>query len=197
MMDTVDMAPSGEITSLLLQWKNGDEKALAALLPLVYEELRGLARAHLRHERKDHTLQPTALVHELYLRLAADRPADWKDRGHFFGVAARLMRQLLVVHARRHHALKRGGDLLRVELEDLPAVAADPELDVEAFDAALARLEAVDPMQAKIVELRFFCGYTIDETAAIIERSPATVSREWQTARLFLFRELRGVRDDP
>jgi len=186
------MVPPDEITSLLVQWKNGDEKALADLLPLVYDELRALARTHLRRERKDHTLQPTALVHELYIRLASDRPADFKDRAHFFGVAARVMRQLLVAHARKHQALKRGGDRVRVELDDLPVVAADPGIDLEAFDAALSRLEELDPMQAKIVELRFFCGYTIDETAGIIGRSPATVSREWQTARLFLFRELRG-----
>jgi RNA polymerase sigma factor (TIGR02999 family) len=182
------MDSSGEITRLLLQWKNGDEQALADLLPLVYDELRRLARTYLRAERRDHTLQPTALVHELYIQLASQQPAALNDRAHFFGVAARAMRQLLVAHARRHDALKRGGGRVRVELDDLPA--SDASIDLEAFDAALMRLEKIDPSQAKIVELRFFCGYTIDETAEIAGCSPATVSREWQLARVFLFREL-------
>ncbi len=190
------MVASGDITSLLLQWKNGDERALADLLPLVYDELRTLARAHFRRERSDHSLQPTALVHELYIRLARERPADWKDRAHFFGVATRMMRQLLIGHARQHKALKRGGHRVRVELDELPATVADPGIELEAFDAALVRLEQLDPMQARIVELRFFCGYTIDETAEIVGCSSATVSREWQTARLFLFRELRGESHD-
>lgn len=188
------MHSGSEITRLLRQWKGGDGQALAELLPLVYDELRRMARLYLRGERRDHTLQPTALVHELYIQLASQQPAALNDREHFFGVAARAMRQLLVAHARRHDALKRGGDRVRVELDDLPA--PDAGIDLETFDAALLRLEKLDPMQARIVELRFFCGYTIDETAEIAGCSPATVSREWQLARVFLFRELRGGSDD-
>ena len=182
---------SDEITRLLLRWENGDEEALGELLPLVYDELRSLARSYLRRERRDHSLQPTALVHELYIRLASERPAAFKNRAHFFGIAARLMRQLLVVHARRHDAVKRGGGRVRVELENIPLTSAEPGFDLDAFDSALNRLEEIDPLQARIVELRFFCGYTIEESAEIAGCSPATVSREWQTARLFLFRELR------
>jgi RNA polymerase sigma factor (TIGR02999 family) len=182
--------PSSDITRLLVQWKNGDPAALADLMPLVHGELRQLARSYLRHERRDHTLQPTALVNELFLRLASSHTADWQDRAHFFGIAARLMRQILVTHARQRGALKRGGDAERVDLEQAAEPAAD-ELDLTALDAAMTALAEQDPRQARIVELRFFGGYTIKETAEIAGCSPATVSREWELARIWLFREIR------
>jgi RNA polymerase sigma factor (TIGR02999 family) len=180
-----------DITRLLVQWKNGNEQALGDLLPLVYQELRSLARTYLRQERRDHTLQATALVHELFIRLASQGPVDTKDRAHFFGIAARVMRQLLIAHARQHGAQKRGGDVETLSFEDVTEPMAAPGNDLEALDQALERLAAIDPLQARIVELRFFGGYTIDETAEIAGCSAATVSREWQTARIWLFRELR------
>lgn len=190
------MASGDEITRLLVRWKRGDQNALADLLPLVYDELRALARSYLRRERRDHTLQATALVHDLYIRLASQQPAGLQDRAHFFGVAARLMRQLLVAHARRHDAIKRGGGLEKIHLEEIPvAPPIDPGLDLAALDEALRQLSAIDPDQGRIVELRFFGGYTIDETAEIIGRSPATVSREWEIARMWLFRQLRSSDD--
>src|SRR5688572_13735527 len=149
------MASGDEITQLLAQWKRGDQNALADLLPLVYDELRALARSYLRRERRDHTLQATALVHDLYIRLALQQPADLQDRAHFFGVAARLMRQLLVAHARRHDAIKRGGGLEKIPLEEIPVLPVDPGLDLAALDEALRRLAAIDPEQARIVELLF------------------------------------------
>ena len=159
-------------------------------MPLVYGELRTLARAYLRRERRDHTLQATALVHELFLRMAADHPADWQDRAHFFGIAARVMRQVLVAHARRRLALKRGAGGDHVDVDDLHLPQAKG-IDLDALDGALSSLAERDPQQARIVELRFFGGYTIKETAAIVRRSPATVSREWELARMWLYRELR------
>jgi RNA polymerase sigma-70 factor (ECF subfamily) len=187
------MASGHEISRLLVRWHGGDESALAALMPLVYGELRQMARSYLRRERTDHTLQATALVHELFVRFAGETRGELHDRSHFFGIAARAMRQILVEHARRHNALKRGGSETRVPLDDL--VAADAGgLDLEALDAALGRLAARDALQARIVELRFFGGYTIKETAAMVKRSPATVSREWELARIWLFREVgRGA----
>lgn len=185
------MTAGSDITRLLARWRGGDEEALAALMPLVYEELRRLARSQLRRERRNHTLQSTALVHELFLRLASEERGQLQNRAHFFGVAARAMRQILVAHARQRQARKRGGDVVMVPLDDPPAPTEAP-LDLEALDEALARLAERDPLQARIVELRFFGGYTIEETAALVERSHATVSREWEIARMWLFRELRG-----
>jgi RNA polymerase sigma factor (TIGR02999 family) len=185
------MAAGPDITRLLVRWRAGDEDALADLMPLVYAELRRLARSYLRRERRDHTLQATALVHELFVRLAAEQPA-LNDRKHFFGVAARAMQQILVAHARKRDAQKRGGDAERVPLEDISAAAGPPEVDLHALDQALSRLAERDPLQAHIVELRFFGGYTIEETAAIIKKSHATVSREWEFARVWLYREISG-----
>jgi RNA polymerase sigma factor (TIGR02999 family) len=186
------MTPDRDITQLLIQWKSGNETALSELLPLVYQELRTLARGYLRRERRDHTLQATALVHELFVRFATEGLTDWQDRSHFFGIAARAMRQILVAHARQHDAIKRGGGADRVDLADIPEPAAGGEVDLLALDAALASLALQDPMQARIVELRYFGGYTIEETAEILGSSPATVSREWRLARIWLFRELQG-----
>lgn len=182
---------SDDITQLLVQWKNGNEKALSDLLPLVYQELRALARGYLRRERSGHTLQATALVNELYLRLSTQAHVDWQDRSHFFGIAARAMRQILVAHARQRQSLKRGGGAETLPYDPIDEPYVGGGLDLTALDTALASLADSDPEQARIVELRFFGGYTIDETAEIVGCSAATVSREWQTARLFLYRELR------
>jgi RNA polymerase sigma factor (TIGR02999 family) len=185
-----------DITQLLVLWKNGDEHALVRLLPIVYRELRTLARSYLRHERSNHTLQPTALVHELFIRFATQGLTDFTDRAHFFGVAARAMRQILVTHARRHDAVKRGGAVETVPYDSVAEPAVAGGIDLAALDHALSRLAATDPLQARIVELRFFGGYTIKETAALAGCSPATVSREWELARIWLYREMRGGTGD-
>lgn len=190
------MSSSQDITQLLVQWKSGNEKALVQLLPLVYQELRTLARHYIRQERRDHTLQATALVHELFIRLASQGLMGWKDRSHFFGIAARAMRQILVAHARRHRALKRGGGAEKLlEYDNVPEPSVNAKVDLDALDAALCKLAGTDALQSRIVELRFFGGHTIKETAELVGCSPATVSREWQLARIWLYRELRaGVR---
>lgn len=187
------MATNQNVTQLLVRWKNGDEAALDQLVPLVYQELRTLARSYLRRERRDHTLQATALVHELFIRLATDGGLNVQDRSHFFGVAARAMRQILVAHARQHGALKRGGGQETINLDDAPEPSVKADVDLTALDAALSGLADIDPLQAKIVELRVFGGYTIEETAELAGCSHATVSREWQLARIWLYREMRGV----
>jgi RNA polymerase sigma factor (TIGR02999 family) len=183
--------PTREVTALLRDWSGGDRAALERLMPLVYVELRKLAASYLSVERKDHTLQPTALVHEAYLRMVDQRSVDWQNRAHFFGIAAQMMRRILVDHARRRQAAKRDAPALRLEaasgVED--ASSRDPEL--LALDAALGGLESLDPRQARIVELRFFGGLTVEETAEVAGISPATVKREWRTARAWLAREVR------
>jgi len=187
------LATNQNVTQLLVQWKNGDEAALDQLVPLVYQELRTLARSYLRRERRDHTLQATALVHELFIRLVTDGGVNVQDRSHFFGIAARAMRQILVAHARRHRAAKRGGGQETVDLDDVPEPSVKADVDLTGLDAALSALADVDPLQAKIVELRVFGGYTIEETAELAGCSHATVSREWQLARIWLYREMRGI----
>ncbi|MGH9371892.1 MAG: sigma-70 family RNA polymerase sigma factor [Vicinamibacterales bacterium] len=191
---------SSDVTGLLLRWSKGDERALDRLLPLIYAELRRIASQQLRNERRDHTLAPTAVVHELYLRLVDQRRSTWENRAHFFGLAAQLMRRILVDHARARHAGKRGGSVTRLSLEealdeshDDPGApgAAQSAADVLEIDLALERLSKVDPDQARIVELRFFAGLTVEETAHILKRSPRTVKREWRLARAWLYRELR------
>jgi RNA polymerase sigma factor (TIGR02999 family) len=185
------MATSPDVTALLLEWSRGNENALQELLPLVYDELRRMAARHLRGERGNHTLQPTALVHEVYLRLVDQRQANWRDRAHFLGAAARIMRRILVDHARRHGARKRGDGAQRVSIEDAADLAAPAtEIPVVALDHALDRLELVDAGLAKIVELRAFGGLTIDEAALVLNVSPSTAKREWRTARAWLSREL-------
>lgn len=182
-----------EVTELLLRWTRGDQDALDRLFPLVYEECCRIAALQLRKERPDHTLSPTALVHELYLRLVDQRRTDWKNRAQFFGIAAHLMRRVLVDHARNRSALKRGGGRVQVNLplnvQDSQETAA---ADVLALDEALDRLGERDPDQRRLVELRFFAGLTVEETAVVLGRSPRTVKREWQLARAWLFRELRA-----
>jgi len=188
--------PAGEVTHLLLRWRAGDETALAALTPLVYEELRSMARRHLNRERGEHTLQRTALVHEAFLRLVDQTQVNWESRSQFFGIASEMMRRVLVDHARRRNAAKRGGGIQRVDLEVAIAaedagVAQEGEVDFEAVHHALERLEALDPEQGKLVELRFFGGLSIEEAAAVMGVSPATVKREWAVAKGWLHRELQ------
>ena len=182
----------GEITELLARWRSGDRRALDSLMPVVYDELRRLARHYLRQEGAAHTLQSTALVHEAYVRLAGQRTPDWQGRTHFFGVAARLMRQILVDHARARRADKRGGDALTLSLDERLVGAAHQNLDLIALDQALDALAALSPQQSRIVELRFFGGLSIEDTSEVLGVSPATVKRGWTAARAWLFREMSG-----
>ncbi len=179
-----------EVTQLLRDWSDGNAAAREELLQLVYTPLRELAGHHLRREREGHTLQPTALVHELYLKLVKQRRVDWSDRRHFFAVAAQMMRRILVDHARRRKSDKRGGEKISLALDEALEVAAAESIDVVALDDALEHLGAIFPQQAKIVELRFYGGLTIDETADVLGVSPATISREWTMARAWLRRSL-------
>jgi RNA polymerase sigma factor (TIGR02999 family) len=184
------------VTQLLLDWGRGDRSALDRLMPLVYTELRALAERSLRHEPSGHTLQGTALVHEAYLKLVDQRQVRWQDRAHFFAVAAQLMRRILVDHARRHGAAKRGRGRPTLPLEEAEVPAAPtPLIDWLALDEALDRLAALDARQARIVELRFFGGLTIEETAEVLQISQATVKNEWSLARAWLYRELLGAGD--
>ena len=181
--------PSGspyDVTELLARWKSGDISARDALVPLVYDELRRIARRCLASQRSDHTLQPTALVHEAYLRLAHRNSPDWQDRVHFFAMAAQMMRQILVDHARKQGAAKRGANAVTIELDESSAISRQPTLDLLALDDAMKSLASLDPRQCQIVELRFFGGLSIEETAQVMHISPATTKREWATARLWL-----------
>jgi RNA polymerase sigma factor (TIGR02999 family) len=184
---------SHPVSELLVRWRGGDQEALQALLPLVYDELRRLARHHLEAERAGHTLQSTALVHEAYLRLAEQEPLRLDNRAHFFAVASHLMRQILVDYARKHHAAKRGANNLTLTLDEAIASPKQPELRLVALDDALNVLAALDERQSHIVELRFFGGLSIDETSQVLGVSPATVAREWTAARAWLYRELDGA----
>jgi RNA polymerase sigma factor (TIGR02999 family) len=170
----------------------GSETSLDELLPIVYQELRRLAASYLRRERPGQTLQPTALVHEAYLRLMKDRPDRWQNRAHFCAIAAHSMRQILIERARARGALKRGGAMPRITLDEALVPAGEPAVDLVALDQALERLAAMDPDQARLVELRFFGGLTIEETAEAMHLSPATVKRHWTVARAWLARELEG-----
>lgn len=182
--------PSEGITQLLKRWSNGEEQALDELIPLVYDDLHLLARTYLRRERRGHTLQPTELVNELFLKFSEQHSMRWRNRAQFFGVAAQLMRRILVDYARAHYASKRGGDRYCVSLKNITDFGAQPDADLLALHEALKGLEEIDPDQARIVELRFFGGLTIEETAQIMRTSHATVEREWKTAKAFLKREL-------
>ena len=189
--DTVAPHPPGEVTRLLLAWRQGDRDALDRLIPLVYGELHRMAERHLRGERPGHTLQPTAIVNEAYIRLLGRQGADWQDRAHFFAVAAQSMRRILVEHARRRDAKKRGGDETRYLLDTV--VMTEPRaVDLLALDDALAKLTALDPEQGRVVELRFFGGLTEEETAEVLAVSSRTVYRKWLSAKMFLYRELSG-----
>ena len=180
-----------EVTRLLGEVANGDDSAAGRLLPLVYEELRSLAGACFAKERSDHTLQPTALVHEAFLRLVNEPDSRWENRAHFFRVAAQAMRRVLVNHARDRKRLKRGGGAHRMPLEDFDG-AAEQGPDYVALDAALEKLGALDGRKEQVVQLRYFGGFGIDDTARILDISPAQVKRDWTTARAFLIRELTG-----
>jgi RNA polymerase sigma factor (TIGR02999 family) len=184
------MASAHDVTALLGEWSRGNRDALNELLPKVYAELRRIADRQFRMERANHTLQPTALVNEVYLRLVDQRQVDWQNRAHFFGVAANVMRRILVDHARRHSASKRGDGVRCVSIDEAKDVAAPKELPVLALDHALDRLETVDAELAKIVELRAFGGLTIEEAAHVLGVSPSTAKRDWRTAKAWLNREL-------
>ncbi|MGO4885371.1 MAG: sigma-70 family RNA polymerase sigma factor [Bryobacteraceae bacterium] len=180
----------GEVTALLQAWRAGDQQALQKLTPLVYAELRRLARSYMRRERPGHTLQTTALVHEAYTRLIDTPRVDWQDRNHFFAVCSTLMRRVLVDYARSHGYLKRGGGLKLVPLEEARDVGHTGEVDLFALDEALTGLAAVDPRKSQVVELRFFGGLTVNETADVMHTSPDTVVRDWKFAKAWLMREL-------
>ncbi|MBZ5502311.1 MAG: sigma-70 family RNA polymerase sigma factor [Acidobacteriia bacterium] len=182
--------PSTQINRLLADWGRGNQDAREALIPLVYEELRRLARHRLWHERPDHTLQSAALVNEAYLRLVHQEAPQWQNRAHFFGVAAQLMRHILVDHARKHLAAKRGAGAPRLSFDPEIALPQKPEVDLVALDTALNKLAALDPQQSRLIELRFFAGLSIEETAVVLGVSPATVKREWAIARAWLRREM-------
>lgn len=179
------------ITQVLKDLRNGGEDSVNQLLPLVYDELRRLANSYLSRERANHTLQPTALVHEAYLKLLGHSEIDWQDRAHFFGICARLMRQILIDHARGKNRQKRGSEFAtQIVFGDGISFPAASPIDVIAVDEALARLEVLDERQARIVELKFFGGLTVEEIGEVLTISPATVKREWSTAKLFLYRTL-------
>jgi RNA polymerase sigma factor (TIGR02999 family) len=179
---------SHRLSHLLQAWGEGDEGALPELVPLVYGELRAQASRLLARERTGHTLQPTALVHEVFLRLLGEGVTRWESRAHFFGSAARLMRRVLVDHARRRQAAKRGAGVQRLELDERLVAAGLPDEELLALDEALSRLRRLDPRQCEVVELRYFAGLTAEETAELLGISRATVNREWRTARAWLFR---------
>jgi RNA polymerase sigma-70 factor, ECF subfamily len=186
------MAASSEnVTQLLLDWSKGDQKALDQLIPIVHAELHNLARHYMRGERRGHTLQTSALVNEAYLRLV-DQNVTWQNRAHFFGVAAQLMRRVLVEYARNKNRFKRGGGQQKVSLSVVVETAQAEEADLIALDDALRSLAEIDPRQCRIVELRYFGGLTIEETAEALGVSGATVEREWRLARAWLLRELSG-----
>jgi RNA polymerase sigma-70 factor (ECF subfamily) len=182
--------PTGSVSHLLRAWGRGDLQARDELVPVVYRELRRRAGAYLRRERSDHTLQPTALVHEAYLRLTAQDRVAWQNRAHFFAIAAQMMRRVLIDHAREHQAAKRPGAHLKVLLDDGIGVAQPRECELMMVDEALVELTRIDPRQGQIVELRYFGGLSEQEVAAVLSISRATVTREWQTARAWLYRRL-------
>jgi RNA polymerase sigma-70 factor (ECF subfamily) len=179
-----------QISRLLRSWGEGDASALDALVPLVYDELHQLAHRYMRREGRGHILQTTAIVHEAFLRLARSRSPDCEDRARFFGICARLMRQILVDFARNERAQKRGGDVVRLELEDTPDLPVERDVDLLALDEALTSLSSVDERKGRIVELRFFGGLTVDETSEVLQVSSDTVTRDWRLARAWLLKEM-------
>ncbi len=181
---------STQVTQLLGRWRSGDREALDALVPLVYDELKRIAQRYLRNERHGHTLQSTALVHEAYVRLTNQQLPQWQNRAHFFAVAAQLMRQILVDHARAHRADKRGGGACKLTMEEAEQSPLKVDVDVIALDDALKTLSELDSQQGKVVDLKFFGGLSIEETAEVLGVSPSTVKRDWITARAWLHREL-------
>lgn len=181
---------SDNVTQLLVDWGDGNQHALEQLLPLIYNELRHLAHNFLYRERSGHTLQTTALVHEAYLKLIDQRDARWQNRAHFFAIAAQAMRRILIDSARKHAADKRGGPQEKVSLDEAPDISVEPQMEFLALDQALNELAEIDLVQSKIVELRYFGGLTIEETAEVMKSSPATIKREWAMARAWLYQRL-------
>jgi RNA polymerase sigma factor (TIGR02999 family) len=186
------VAEPQDLTQLLMNWRNGDKSALDEMTPVLYDELRSIARRLLSAERRDHTLQPTALVHEAYLRLINQRAVDWRNRAHFLGVAATMMRRILINHAKANQAAKREGYAAAISLEDALGVFTNPEVDLLDLDHTLDKLTELDPQQGKVVELRYFGGLSIEETAEVMGISASTVKREWGTARLWLLQQMEG-----
>jgi len=186
------MRSSGDVTGLLVAWREGSRAAETELLEMVYAELKRLARAYLRREDSNGSLAPTALVHEAYLKLVDQRHVPWRNRRHFFGIAAQAMRRILVDRARARLSAKRGGDARRVPLGEVQAPEESSDLEVLALDEALTRLESIEPRWSRIVELRFFAGLSVGETATALDVSCATVKRDWSLARAWLYREVRG-----
>ena len=183
-----------DLTQLLVKWRNGDKSALDEMTPVLYEELRRLARHFLAGERVGHTLQPTALVHEAYIRLVDQKAVEWRNRAHFLGVAASMMRRILINYAEARHAAKREGYAQAVTLDDALGVFTNPQVDLLELNRALEQLTRLDQQQSRVVELRYFGGLTIDETAEVLGVSSATVKREWSTARLWLMQQMEGPR---
>lgn len=181
--------PPDDVSALLRAWSDGDQSALERLTPIVYRELHRLAQAYMRHERPGHTLQTTALVHEAYMRLVDYERIEWKDRAHFYAISAQVMRRILVEHARRHN-LKRGAGVQHLSLEDASTVGGGQDENLEALDDAMNALARLDRRKAQVVELRFFGGLSVEETAAVLKVSPVTVMRDWSTAKAWLYRQL-------
>jgi RNA polymerase sigma factor (TIGR02999 family) len=182
--------PSPDVTRLLIDWSKGDQSALEQLMPLVYGELRRLAAAYLRRERPNHTLQSTALVHEAFMRLVNQQEVRWQSRAHFFAIAAQMIRRILVDYARSQRAEKRGSGAVKLALDEALAIPLKTDVDLVRLNDGLDRLAEFDPRQSRLVELRFFAGLSIEETAEVMQLSPATIKREWNTARAWLFREM-------
>ncbi len=189
----VNQEPTADVTQILKDWSGGNEEASARLMPLVYEELRRLAREYLRRERADHTLQATALVHEAYLRMVDEKNVTWKDRAHFYGIAARLMRRILVDHARGHNAAKRGGLQQKFSLDEARDLPAPGRTDLVALDGALENFAKTYPRKSEVVELKFFGGLEANEIAEVLNVSQKTVLRDWSFAKLWLCRELSAA----
>jgi RNA polymerase sigma factor (TIGR02999 family) len=182
----------GDVTQRLVDYGNGKRDALDEMLPMVYAELRRIAASHLRRERHDHTLQPTALVHEAYMRLVDQKKVDWRNRAQFLGLAAEMMRRILINHALEKQAAKRGGGAFKVTLSEVAQVFAPIDVDMLALNRAMERLAEIDPRKSRLVELKFFGGLTIEEIAEVMEISTATVEREWAFARAWLYRAIEG-----
>ena len=191
------MVPEADVTALLIEMAKGNQAAQEKLVPLVYDELKKLARRYMRRERADHTLQTTALVHEAYLKLVRQESPNWQGRAQFFGIAAQLMRRILIDHARRHLREKRGGTQVVLPLDEAFAFSPEHSEDLLKLDEALDRLSKLDPRQSRIVELRFFGGLSVEETSKFLSVSPITVKRDWAVAKVWLYGELRpGNGDD-
>jgi RNA polymerase sigma factor (TIGR02999 family) len=186
----------GQVTRLLNEWSDGDSAALDELIPIIYDELRSLAARYLRRERIDHTLQPTALVHEAYFRLVDQKEVRWQSRAHFFGIAAQMMRRVLIDHAKSQGREKRGGGRQKVELDQAAELSEEQASEVIALDDALEALARIDPRKGKIVELRYFGGLSVEETAEVLGVSPNTIMRDWAMAKAWLYNEIKGEDDN-